>query len=183
MLKVVRNCIAHGRFAIVGDTLIGFDGHTLKKEPVLRKNGIIKIKPKKLVNALKKLSSPRAKETLVGFAFSRLGYTVHPMDRIALSSGKMLMFDLLLEKDGRKYAIEIKSYRGRRYLHLDDLMPFLSASECLDDVERVLFIDTSRVTREVRQYEQQLDNFRIIDLSQIKLMLEEDPIDILNQNE
>ena len=49
----------------------------------------------------------------------------------------------------------------------------------LPGIERVLFIDTSRVTKAVRKREEEIDNFRIIDLSQVKDLLQENPVDIL----
>jgi hypothetical protein len=91
-LRCLRNCIAHGQFAIVGDFLIGFneikskkvsdsnikkesDGIkkvVIKKEPDSAKKAIIKIKPVLLLDALRSLMSGKAKELLVGYAFEKV---------------------------------------------------------------------------------------------------------------
>ena len=174
LLRCLRNCIAHGHFSIVDDYIIGFNKHTTKNNPEGIKKAVIKIKPEMLLSALKSLTSPRAKELLVAYAFEKAGYT------IIQQPGSLYRFDLLIEKAGKQYAIEIKDYRGQAYLHIEDLYRFLSSSEqLLPGVERVLFIDTSRVTKAVREKEMEMENFRIVDLSQVRELLQDTPVDIL----
>ena len=174
LLRCLRNCIAHGHFAIVDDYIIGFNKHTTKNNPEGKKKAVIKLKPGLLLDAIKSLTSPMAKELLVAFAFERAGYT------IIRQPGASYWFDLLIEKNEKQYAIEIKDYRGKPYLHPEHINSFLYASEqLLPSVERVLFIDTSRVTKAVREIEKELNNFRIVDLSQVKDLLQEKPVDIL----
>ncbi len=172
MLRCLRNCIAHGEFAVVDDYIIGFS----KDKNV--KKAILKIKPQLLLKALESLSSPMAKEALIAYAFQRIGYSIIPQ------SNRKSHFDLLLEKSSKYYAIEIKDYRGQSYLHPEHLQQFLSSTETLPpDTERVLFIDTSRVTKSVRDIEQKTENFRIIDLNQVKELLKDPPVDILAPND
>ncbi len=174
LLRCLRNCIAHGHFSIVDDYIIGFNKHTTKNNPEGVKKAVIKIKPAMLLSALRSLTSPMAKEHLVAYAFEEIGYTV--IQQPAAS----YLFDLLVEKAGKQYAIEIKDYRGQAYLHPEHLDRFLSSSEqLLPGVERVLFIDTSRVTKAVRDKEKEIENFRIVDLSQVKELLQDNPVDIL----
>ena len=174
LLRCLRNCIAHGHFAIVDDYIIGFNKHTTKNNPDGVKKAVIKIKPEMLLSALRSLTSPMAKELLVAYAFEKAGYTI--IQQPAAS----YQLDLLIEKAGKQYTIEIKDYRGQAYLHPEHLDRFLSRSDqILPGVERVLFIDTSRVTKAVREKEKEIENFRIVDLSQVKELLQDDPVDIL----
>ena len=178
LLRCLRNCIAHGHFAIVGDYIIGFNRHSTKNNPDGIKKAIIKLKPQLLLNALQSLTAPMAKELLVRYAFERIGYNV-----VQQQKSPMYRFDLVIEKNNRRYAIEIKDISGGPYLHPEHLDKFLNCSdEMLPGVERVLFIDSAKVTKEVRKLENRIDNFRIIDLTQVKELLGEPPIDILELN-
>ena len=174
LLTTIRNSIAHGHFAIVEDYIIGFNLKLSSKDPEGLRKAIIKIKPKPLLSALEKLASPMGKELLLAYAFRKVGYDVQePKNR---SSD----FDLCLEKNGKKYVIEIKSYRGNTYLHPKHVEIFLKRAEkALPGVERVLLVDTSRVTKSVRQLESKIKDFRIVDINDVKLLLGEEPVDIL----
>lgn len=173
LLRCLRNSIAHGHFVIVDDYIIGFNKQTTKNNPDGVKKAVIKLKPQLLLNALRALTSPRGKELLVAYAFEKAGYTT-------IRQTGTMRFDLLIEKEGKRYAIEIKDYRGQTYLHPDDIDVFLSSSDQLiPGIERVLFIDTSRVTKAVREKEKKIENFRIIDISQVKELLNNTTVDIL----
>ena len=179
LLRCLRNCVAHGYFAIVGDYFIGFNLITPTDSPP-EKKAVIKIKPELLLNALRELMSPRAKEMLVGYALERVGYTLSYEPYFSRGNGSSWRFDLLAEKDGRKYAIEIKDYRGTRYLHKEQLARMVSVSNQMDqDMETVLFIDTSYVTKDVREWAASIENFRIVDIRDIRQLLAEEPVDIL----
>ena len=174
LLTTIRNSIAHGHFAIVEDYIIGFNLKLSSKDPEGLRKAIIKIKPKPLLLALEKLASPMGKELLLAYAFRKVGYDVtEPKNRSR-------DFDLCLEKNGKKYVIEIKSYRGNTYLHPKHIEIFLKRAEkALPGVERVLLVDTSRVTKSVKQLESKIKGFRIVDINDVKLLLCEEPVDIL----
>lgn len=175
LLRCLRNCVAHGHFAIVDDFIIGFNMHTTKNNPIGVKRAVVKLKPQLLLNALKTLTSDMGKVSLLTYAFEKAGYTT--MREVALGGFRI---DLLIEKKHKRYAIEIKGYKGQAYIYPEDIKPILYALDKLSpDVERVLFIDTSRVTKSVRELEKGIDNFRIIDLSEVKLLLQDNPVDIL----
>lgn len=176
LLTTIRNSIAHGHFAIVEDYIIGFNLKLSSKDPEGLRKAIIKIKPKPLLSALEKLASPMGKELLLAYAFRRVDYDVtEPKNRSR-------DFDLCLEKNGKKYVIEIKSYRGNTYLHPKHVEIFLKRAEkALPGVERVLLVDTSRVTKSVRQLESKIKDFRIADINDVKLLLGEEPVDILTK--
>ena len=174
LLTAIRNCIAHGHFAIVEDYIIGFNLKLSSKDPEGLRKAIIKIKPKPLLSALEKLASPMGKELLLAYAFRKVGYDVQE------PKNRSRDFDLCLEKNGKKYVIEIKSYRGNTYLHPKHVEIFLKRAEkTLPGVERVLLVDTSRVTKSVRQLESKIKDFRIVDINDVKLLLGEEPVDIL----
>ena len=174
LLTTIRNAIAHGHFAIVEDYIIGFNLKLSSKDPEGLRKAIIKIKPKPLLSALEKLASPMGKELLLAYAFRKVGYDVkEPKNRSR-------DFDLCLEKKGKKYVVEIKSYKGQTYLHPEHVMRFLKrAEEKVPDYEKILLIDTSRVTKSVRQLESKIKDFRIVDINDVKLLLGEEPVDIL----
>ena len=171
----IDDYVASPTFAIVNEYIIGFNRHITKKNPDGTKKAVVKLKPHLLLDSLNSLTSPLAKELLVSYAFERVGYsTVHQPN---VSSSR---FDFIIEKNSQKYVIEIKDFQGSRYLHPEQLKGFLTNSEqLLPGVKRVLFIDTSRVTKEVRKLESEIDDVRIIDLSQVKKLLQEQPVDIL----
>lgn len=174
LLTTIRNSIAHGNFAIVEDYIIGFNLKLSSKAPEGLRKAIIKIKPKLLLSALEKLASPMGKELLLAYAFRKVGYDVtEPQNRSR-------DFDLCLEKNGKKYVVEIKSYKGQTYLHPEHVMRFLKrAKEKVPYYEKILLVDTSRVTKSVRQLESKIKGFRIVDINDVKLLLGEEPIDIL----
>ena len=174
LLTTIRNSIAHGHFAIVEDYIIGFNLKLSSKDPEGLRKAIIKIKPKPLLVALEKLASPIGKELLLAYAFRKVGYDVQEL------KNRSRDFDLCLEKNGKKYVIEIKSYRGNSYLHPEHVEIFLKRAEkALPGVERMLLVDTSRVTKSVRQLESKIKGFRIVDINDVKLLLGEEPVDIL----
>lgn len=176
LLRCVRNCIAHGHFAIVNDYIIGFNMQVTEKNPEGKKKAIIKIKPKLLLKALESLSSPSAKEQLIGYAFGRMGYEV--LDQH--TSIEKPESDLMIKKGIRIYSIEVLDFKGKPYLHEEDLAEyFIRNNQRFDGINRVLFIDTSRVINAVREKEKETNGFRIIDVSQVKEMLKDNPIDIL----
>ena len=86
-------------------------------------------------------------------------------------------------KGFKKYILEIKEFKGITYLHPEHLTNWLSFSTELSGIERVLFIDSSRVTKTVREKAKEIKNFRIVDLSQVKELLQDNPVDILASSE
>ena len=175
LLRCLRNCIAHGHFAVVDDYIIGFNRQVTKSHPEGIKKAVIKLKPQLLLNALESLTAEYAKVLLVGFAFERVGY--HVVREPAFPGFR---FDLLIDKDQRQYAVEIKTFPGSTYVHPEQLNTFLTVSDRqLPGIERVLFIDTSKVTKDVRKLESETENFRIVDITQVKELLKDNPVDIL----
>ena len=165
----MRNCIAHGQFAIVGDYIIGFNVHNKVKK------AIVKLKPKLLLNALEFLSSPNAKTELIAYAFERIGYSI-----VQTPEKSYVNVDLCIEKEGKRYEIEIKDDFKQPWLRPEQLSEYFEKLQMpTGNVEHILFIDTSRITKDVREIEKEIEGFRIIDITQVKKLLEESPVDIL----
>lgn len=174
LLTAIRNSIAHGHFSIIDDYFIGFNKKRTTTEPEDLKKAVIKIKPKLLLKALDQLTSPIGKEKLLAYAFKNVGY------KVTEPKNRSRDFDLCLEKNGKKYVVEIKSYKGQTYLHPEHITRFLKrAEEEVPDYEKILLIDTSRVTKAVRALESNIKGFRIIDINQVKQLLGREPVDIL----
>ncbi len=174
LLTAIRNSIAHGHFSIVDENFIGFNRKRISNKSEDVKKAIIKIKPKLLLKALEKLTSPLGKEELLAFAFKRVGYKPTKLKNMRVN------FDLCFEKNDKKYVIEIKSYKGERYLHPEHIEKFLrKVEESTPGFEKILLIDTSRVTKSVRVLESKIEGFRIVDINQVRQLLEKEPVDIL----
>lgn len=168
LLRHIRNCIAHGRFNVCEDTLIGFD-YTNKH------TAIIKIKPKTLLNALKLLDSGITYQRLFAYAFKNLGYAVTEepwFNRYV---------DLFIAKDNKKYLIEIKKYKNG-YLKEDAVEKIIhqyenTLTQMSEDTQYVLIMDKVRLTKASKEL---LANrqIQIMDINEIKKLLENN--DILN---
>ena len=65
-----------------------------------------------MVARLLHVSSPIGKELLLAYAFKNVGY------KVTEPKNRSRDFDLCLEKNGKKYVVEIKSYKGQTYLHI-----------------------------------------------------------------
>ena len=63
-------------------------------------------------------------------------------------------------------------------LHGFDIL-FPDLYSALPELERVLIIDTFKVTKGVREEERKINHFRIIDRDQVQQLLQENPVDIL----
>ena len=168
LLRHIRNCIAHGRFNVCNDTLIGFDHQS-------KHTAIIKIKPKTLLNALKLLESGITYQHLFAYAFKNLGYKVTEepwFNRYA---------DLFIEKENKKYLIEIKKYKSG-YLKEEAVERIIyqyenSLSQMNEDTKYVLIVDKVRLTKAAKEL---LSNkqIQIIGINEIKNLLENN--DVLN---
>ena len=119
-LRVIRNSVAHGEFSFCEDMFIGFNTNKNNKKAV------IKIKPTALLRALLSISTPQFKEYVVGYAFEKLGYQICRETLVMQEDNRRLYFDLTISKGENRYYIEIKDYKGSRYLHIEDLKQYLN---------------------------------------------------------
>lgn len=143
-LRHIRNIIAHGRFTIINDLLIGFD--KTSDEPNGKTTAIIKIDPKSLLIAIEDIMHPRFNEYVFAYAFSKLGYSIEKS-----SANARIFADLLISKEDKKYAVEIKSYSKMIYVPHSQIQRYVNNSRKIEGHIKVLFIDTSRLRKESKQ--------------------------------
>lgn len=181
LLRCVRNSIAHGHFAICEELFIGFNKDTTTSG-VIKRKAIIKIKPELFLNAIDKLTSPMAKEYLVKYAFERVGYTVTIPPTISFGDGIKHRVDWLIEKNGKKYYLDIKAVEASKYLHSSHLyQAFAIAKSMNTDIPLVLMIDTARMTNEVKSVTSELGTIYIVDLNLTKELLS--GVDVLSNRD
>lgn len=164
LLRHLRNCLAHGRFNICGDLLIGFD-FNIKKHCT----AYIKINPKDLYGALNLLSSGITKEALFCYAFEKVGYQVTSNFHIPHGLPRV---DMVLEKDGRRYAVEIKDIRSRYISHDEvvNLCNHYSTVSTLNGYIPVLIIDGGKL-RKISKIFLKEHEIRVEDIDSVKALL------------
>ena len=181
LLRCIRNSVAHGHFTICDNMFIGFNKHK-PNGGVEQHKAIIKIYPDRLLNAIKQLSSPIIKELLIKYAFERVGYKVSAPPIVRFGGMMARRLDWLIEKNDKKYYIEIKDYDGVRFLHSSHLVQVLSyAKEMNDDIPIVVMIDTSRITKEIKNLTSELGTIFILDINLIKDLLS--GVDVLEKRD
>lgn len=165
MLRHIRNAIAHGYFAVCNDMLIGFDSNKIAC------TGIIKIRPKVLLSALKMLDSGITKEALIAHAFSKVGYQVIREPRYR-TGNRVLIPDIFITKDDRQYLIEIKvaKYRSMSDEIVRQLLKQQSDMLLDDSTKLVLMIDNSLLTDDARKVLRD-SNVIILDMKNIENLL------------
>lgn len=105
LVRHMRNAIAHGYFTVVDDRIIAFDvKYYPKRKDTYGCNAVIKLDPYHLVEALRLLEEEMTHEKLAQLAFKRCGYRILKRD----TEDPSLPYDFLMEKDDRRYAVEIK---------------------------------------------------------------------------
>lgn len=168
LLRHIRNAIAHGMFTTSDELLITYDRKNKASENYM---SLIKIRPEKLINATRVITSPWFNEIVMAYVFEKLGYSVQ-------YNHKNMYYDLLIEKRKNKYGIDIKICKGR-YIHPKYIKRTIRSMERIeDDIKPVLIIDTSVLTIESKELlEQQrillLDRRRMSDMLEGKDILEE----------
>lgn len=170
LLRTIRNAIAHGQFSFAENLFIGFNKNGVDSLGNPKYKGIVKLPLPKLLEALKKLESPKTKEALVGYAFKKVGYSViSDLDQTNGNVG----FDWLVEKDGRRYYIEVKSFKNTRYIHTTTIHQVLHKMKMkADNIPVILIVDSSRITNEVKKLSIEMRNFQVIDSTEVKKLLE-----------
>lgn len=189
LLRCIRNCIAHGDYILIDDYLIGLNRHKTKKHPEGEKKAIIKIKPKLLLSALDSLSTnfidpEKTKRAIIACALQQHGYTVLVDYPIILNpeSKKRIIADLVAEKNGKQYIVEIKSI-DKPYVHDEHIAEWINTiKKYRNDVTFVLMMDSSRLTNEAKNAVQSIPNCVIMGTTEIKNMLIESSEDLLAQD-
>lgn len=144
LLNHLRNCIAHGRFNLHGELLIGLDFQGNQC------TALIKINPRTLLHALRALESGITKEALFSYALTKAGYQIITQPSFDNTYSR---FDILVEKSGRKYAVEIKSMKCR-YVPHERIVAFANNCDSIsaNNFSPVLIIDDARLLKESKEF-------------------------------
>lgn len=162
LLRHIRNSIAHGRFNLCGDMMIGFDYKN-------KYTAIIKIRPQTLLDAFKLLDSGITYQHLFAYAFRKIGYSVVEEPRAYIE------VDMFLQKDGKCFLVEIKKY-SRGYIREDMLSKLIQRySNTIQRLEEstklVLIIDTARLTKSSEQFLKD-EQIKVMDVNKVKELLQ-----------
>ena len=177
ILRCVRNCIAHGDFYIVGDTIIGFNSYI--ENGCTIKTAIVKFKPSILLQTLQRMQQIYIRERLFAFAFERVGYTIEVGSRTRINN-TWFMFDFEMRKDDHLYAVEIKTGKRSQYFEDEEIDHMISRfGEALigRDITLVIVVDNSKL-KTAQKEKLQNQGFTIIDKASVKDLL--NGIDVLN---
>ena len=122
-------------------------------------------------------TDPELKENIIRDIFLKLGYEVGEETAFRIGNGRSsLKFDLLVKKAHRTYAVEIKRFGGKRYLHPEALEPFVNAVDTLleTSAKPVLVTDREVLTNAAQEYLLK-KNILLLDKTRIgKMILGED---------
>ena len=170
LLRCIRNAVAHGDFTVVGDMFVGFNEHKGEKK------AIIKIRPKNLIRALSNISiqSEYNKAKLIDANLRKNGFKTQVEPKIVDKETKRFYYlDILAEKDGFKYIIEIKDISYKTYLSVSEFQRILASIEkyrkALDDrnTKLVLVIDEARLTKDCWEIAEKYDDLIVLDLNRL----------------
>lgn len=170
LLRCIRNAVAHGDFTVVGDMFVGFNEHKGEKK------AIIKIKPKNLIRALTNISiqSEYNKAKLIDANLRKNGFKTQVEPKIVDKETKRIYYlDILAEKNGLKYIVEIKDISYKTYLSVSEFQRILASIEkyrkALDDrnTKLVLVIDEARLTKDCWQIAEKYNDLIVLDLNRL----------------
>ena len=171
LLRCIRNCVAHGDFTVINDMLIGFNDYRGKK------NAIVKIKPQKLLDVLKFISSPLDynKINLLYNILSRKGFKLYKEYPIKYEN-RIIRPDLLAIKDGQKFLFEFKNVPTNNHIYqkqIQIILKQLSSYELAmtnQNIKLVLVIDNASLTTASKQYVNKQENLVVLDAKKLMLL-------------
>ncbi len=178
MLGHIRNSIAHGRFTVCNGMLVSFDTNPKRKKsnsPISEYTAIIKIKPNKLLGTLRELDSGLTKQKIYEYAFKKLHYKIVPqtsLENSLFKGNKKFIFNFILSKQQRLYAVELKVSKDKRYIYPKTLALLIKRFKTInnDICTPVIIIDTARLT--VAEKKQLTDeNIKILDINSMNSLL------------
>lgn len=179
ILRCIRNCIAHGDFYIVGNTIIGFN-HIVEKGITI-KTAVVKFMPSLLLQTLKRMQDIYCRERLFSFAFEKVGYIIEGGSRIRIGD-IWFSFDFEMRKNGCLYAVEIKTEKRNLYfddVEIDSMISRFGKAINGRNITLVIVVDNSKL-KAVQKAKLQNQGFIILDKTSVKDLL--NGIDVLNSN-
>lgn len=167
LLRHMRNAIAHGIFTVVEDKIMAFDAtNPSGAGGSYSCNGIMKVIPEKLLQALRMLNEELTHEDLALKAFQSVGYKILDNDK----TNPALPYDFLVEKRGRRYAVEIKAITAPEEVEEGDLNEILEVFPKGVYHHKVLLMDSAWLTKKAKRELQQRDIF-LLDRSNLENLL------------
>lgn len=171
LLRCIRNCVAHGDFTVINDMLIGFNDYKGKKK------AIVKIKPQKLLDVLKFISSPLDynKINLLYNILARKGFKLYTEYPIKYDN-RIIRADFLAIKNGQKFLFEFKNAPTNNHIHqkqIQFILKQLSSYELAitnQNIKLVLVIDNASLTTASKQYANQQESLIVLDANKLMLL-------------
>lgn len=165
LFRHIRNTIAHGRFNLVNGMLVGTDADSSGI------TAIIKLRPERLVAAIKGFTDIDLTENVIRDVFLKLGYNVKQEESVDVD-GRRFRFDFIVEKRRKSYAIEIKRIGSGRFLHPEMIKGFVIAAkrQSAARVTPVLVTEREVLTIAAQAYLEE-NNVLILDKSRISAMI------------
>lgn len=174
ILRCIRNCIAHGDFYIVGNTIVGYN--TKNENGCNIRTAVIKFEPSLLLQTLQRMQNIYVRERLFAFAFEKVGYIIKSGSRTRINDS-WFMFDFEMCKEEHHYAVEIKSQKYSQYFkdeEIDDMIARYGKALNGRDITLVIVVDNSKL-KMLQKEKLQNQGFTIIDKTSVK--------DLLNGND
>ncbi|MDO5712966.1 MAG: hypothetical protein Q4Q07_00915 [Tissierellia bacterium] len=168
LLRHIRNAIAHGLFTIVDEMLMAFDFRNMEDAKEDKNcTAIIKIRPRSLLQALKKIDTELTHEHLAAKAFQEAGYCL----KRTKWKDKGLPYDFEVEKEGRFYGVEIKKFDTPLHMEPIEVKKVIKGFEHIKDIPLVLLSDSSYLKKESKQLLKTLP-ITILDMENIEDLLQ-----------
>lgn len=161
LFKHIRNIIAHGCFNIVDDYFIGFDHYDDNPNHY---SSVIKVKKQDLISVLFDFIKIKDTKTIFEFALKELNYMNIEENIIATD-------DLFVEKNGFKFWLTFKNYKGR-YIKQEDIEVFINEKRYIDKTGWIfiLVVDSTYTSSKINAYVVN-EHIGIVDKEYVKEML------------
>lgn len=176
ILRHLRNCIAHGRFNLVGKGYcVGID----KNRDLY--TAYLSFDTARMAKALKRINRFSTWEDLIGIALEKQGYQVVRQESV--SSKSKFSADLIAERQGIKYYLELKRaqkpYRVPQDKDLKMTIRMLQDAK-QDDPESkyIILFDANQLSKDARA-RAHMDEVTILDRNDVKKLLS--GVDVLSE--
>ncbi|MDO5039072.1 hypothetical protein [Clostridium sp.] len=169
LLRHIRNSIAHGSFVTINDLVIFRDKNKYDDDMAF-----IKIRASKLNQALKLIEKHDGitQEKIISKVFKNNGFNVY-MGRYKVSKGRKVIYpDMILEKCGKKFIIEIKHHKIKsRKVNKDFINNMIIYYEELnEEYTPIVICDKSTILEETK-YILLENNIILLDKREIKKLI------------
>lgn len=170
MLRHIRNSIAHGSFVTINDLVIFRDKNKYDDDMAF-----IKIRASKLNQALKLIEKYDGitQEKIISKVFKNNGFNVYMGRRYKVGGGRKVIYpDMILEKYGNKFIVEIKDYKIKSEKVNKDLINnmIMYYEELNKEYTPIVICDKSTISEETKDILLRNDII-LLDKSEIKKLI------------